>query len=303
MTPRPIPTFEDFAFVSRCLTDAPYVFAKTMPQNPHWYTLRKRWINDDAFVRVVKFMRAFGYTEYFRGRPYTMLNVNDHKYWTMGAPIPDTILINRKPHDLPCMYDQIADQYDRLFTDPDSLEENEAVMARITSRAKHSGATNADDRPLHLDEDVLDIGCGTGLLLDYVTPKYYTGIDPSRAMLDRLITRHPGQAPNVIHTRFEDFAARRYSLVVSLFASASYIQPYALRWIPRITQPGGRFFIMLYKPGYFPVTYQRAGVAFPHHDYQTEDLIRIHPSSTVTPFNNFLIWEGDGLPVDPPIGV
>ena len=30
-----------------------------------------------------------------------MFNIDDMKYWTMGAPVPDTILINRKQHLTP----------------------------------------------------------------------------------------------------------------------------------------------------------------------------------------------------------
>jgi hypothetical protein len=30
------------------------------------------------------------------GRFYIMLNIDDMKYWTMGAPVEETILINRK---------------------------------------------------------------------------------------------------------------------------------------------------------------------------------------------------------------
>ena len=72
-----------------------WIFAKTMPDNPHEYTLRKQW-DDDLFVEVVKHIRSNGYTAYFGGRPYTQLDVGDFFYWTMGAPLGETILINRK---------------------------------------------------------------------------------------------------------------------------------------------------------------------------------------------------------------
>jgi hypothetical protein len=29
-------------------------------------------------------------------RTYTMLNTDDMKYWTMGAPVAETVMINRK---------------------------------------------------------------------------------------------------------------------------------------------------------------------------------------------------------------
>ena len=75
-------------------------FAKTMPENPHYYTLRNDW-DDTDFVDFVLYIRENGYVEKFNGQSYTYLNINGYKYWTMGYPInygngdPCTILINR----------------------------------------------------------------------------------------------------------------------------------------------------------------------------------------------------------------
>jgi hypothetical protein len=44
----------------------------------------------------VEKIRRYGYEEIYEGRSYTMLNIDDMKYWTMGAPVAETILINRK---------------------------------------------------------------------------------------------------------------------------------------------------------------------------------------------------------------
>jgi hypothetical protein len=82
-----------------------------MADNPHWYTLRRRWQNDSDFVFVVGFIRAWGSVERFpdpeKGWPYVCLDVEGYHYWTMGGPCeptpPDesgpeeTVLINRKP--------------------------------------------------------------------------------------------------------------------------------------------------------------------------------------------------------------
>ena len=73
-----------------------WIFAKTMPDNPHWYTLRKRWQRDEDFAWTVETIRRYGYEEIYEGWPYTVLNIDDMKYWTMGAPVEETILINRK---------------------------------------------------------------------------------------------------------------------------------------------------------------------------------------------------------------
>jgi hypothetical protein len=68
-----------------------------MPENPHWYTLRKTWTDDAAFIEVVEFIRQYGYREKFKGNRYTVMDIGGYHYWTMGWPIKSTILINRKP--------------------------------------------------------------------------------------------------------------------------------------------------------------------------------------------------------------
>lgn len=77
-----------------------WIFARTMPDNPHEYCLRKNFERDEDFVKVVEYIRANGTEEMFEGYPYTCLYLDGHKYWTMGEPIDidgmwHTILINR----------------------------------------------------------------------------------------------------------------------------------------------------------------------------------------------------------------
>src|SRR5262245_34443751 len=82
--------------VRRLLLAQDWIFAKTMPENPHEYTLRGRWASDEDFIRVVQFIRAHGYPSIYQGRRYIQLDVDEHFYWTMGDSLPRTILINRK---------------------------------------------------------------------------------------------------------------------------------------------------------------------------------------------------------------
>lgn len=71
-----------------------WVFAKTMPANPHWYTLRARGDAAD-FERAVIDIRASGTTRLFQEREYTCYEFEGWRYWSMGAPVHETILINR----------------------------------------------------------------------------------------------------------------------------------------------------------------------------------------------------------------
>lgn len=75
-------------------------FAKTMPQWPHEYSVRQF---DDPpedqalFEEAVSFIRAQGERRWFEptGRSSVYLDIDGRQYWTMGAPIKETTIINR----------------------------------------------------------------------------------------------------------------------------------------------------------------------------------------------------------------
>lgn len=77
------------------LINAKYIFAKTMPKNPHWYTLRVTWHSEKVFDECVQFIRDNGAIEYYARKQYTCYYLYGYKYWTMGNPINKTKLINR----------------------------------------------------------------------------------------------------------------------------------------------------------------------------------------------------------------
>lgn len=82
--------------LASCLESQSWIFAKTMPNNPHFYTLKKNWQSSILFESAVIFLRQQGVKEMFRGWSYICFNFNGYKYWTMGEPISQTVLINRK---------------------------------------------------------------------------------------------------------------------------------------------------------------------------------------------------------------
>lgn len=253
----------DFDMVGRALLDAEYRFAKTMPEHPHWYTLRKTWDDHDLFEGVVQFIYDNGYREKFGRAYYKRLDVNGMKYWCMNAPPPKTILINRAEIDRPAVYDDAADAYDDLFATPEADAENREVFGQI---GYERGA-------------VLDVGCGTGLLLDYVKPDHYLGIDPSRKMLDVMARRHP--EAQTIHTALRSFIPPGdfgFDLVVALFGTASYLSPDELQRAVSMVNPGGRFAFMFYAPGYRPVTHEATGInpgLFDHGAFMTHRADRV----------------------------
>ena len=76
------------------IAQAPWVFAKTMAETPHWYTHRKN--NDtEAFSAAVMFIRETGERRKFGKATYTYLDLDGYSYWTMGARLDITIILNR----------------------------------------------------------------------------------------------------------------------------------------------------------------------------------------------------------------
>lgn len=265
--------FPTFSRVARNLLTHPFRFAKTMPQNPHHYTLRKEW-DSAEFSWTVTTMRQFGYKEVFKGSKYGMFNVNGFKYWTMGWPVEETILINRKPITAPGEYDRLAAVYDDAFSDAESRAEDEALFALIPP-----------------SDDVLDIGCGTGLLWEHRTPRVYTGIDPSAGMLARFAEKFPLAAPTLVNAKFEEFVGGPYDQVVSLFGPANYMDPDAYPNVLAMLRDGGSYFVMFFKPEYTPVAYAKTGVTIP---YNITDMERVRAvfAGDVTEFGNYLVVAG-----------
>lgn len=71
-------------------------FASTMKDTPHEYTNVKHWGDPERFYGCVAAIRANGTIRYFRGWPYLELDAEGLTYWTMGYPIRDTTIINRR---------------------------------------------------------------------------------------------------------------------------------------------------------------------------------------------------------------
>ena len=78
------------------LRAAPYRFARSMPENPHFYTLRASWEAPEDFDRCALLIRNHGYSERYGRSSYTMYAFEGHKYWVMPGFKAGTFLINRK---------------------------------------------------------------------------------------------------------------------------------------------------------------------------------------------------------------
>ena len=77
-------------FVSR----EDWTYAKTMPKWPHEYIVRER-VDEALFEKLVKHIRANGYEGKFYSKSITYYDEDGLVYWTMGAPLEETIIVNR----------------------------------------------------------------------------------------------------------------------------------------------------------------------------------------------------------------
>jgi hypothetical protein len=84
------------------VAEARWTFAKTMPPWPHEYTVRQWRLNlTPQFLRFVDLIRTDGIVKPWPPEArepryhHTYLEVDGWEYWTMGAPIEETTVINR----------------------------------------------------------------------------------------------------------------------------------------------------------------------------------------------------------------
>lgn len=88
MTPEAEVWIKDFIKSRRWQT------AKSGP--PHSYTIRD-WLPErsEEFLQAIAIVRKYGVAESFYNRSFIYLYLDGSKYWTMGAPIDETIVLNR----------------------------------------------------------------------------------------------------------------------------------------------------------------------------------------------------------------
>jgi hypothetical protein len=77
------------------VTEQKWTFAKTYARTwPHEYIVQDR-VDEDLFVQLVRHIRAYGYEGNFYTRRITYYDEDGMVYWTMGAPIEETTIVNR----------------------------------------------------------------------------------------------------------------------------------------------------------------------------------------------------------------
>ena len=81
--------------IKEFINNTQWIFAKTYADTwPHHYIVRDR-VDEKLFVKTVQHIRRFGYEGRFYKMKITYFDEDGLVYWTMGAPIEETTIINR----------------------------------------------------------------------------------------------------------------------------------------------------------------------------------------------------------------
>ena len=247
--------FEDMAYLKEHLGRAGHQFAHTMAGHPHYYTLaKKHWPSKDAFDEVVAVMkRQLREQEQYRGTWYSRLRLNGYKHWLMSN---NPILINRAPIEYYDTWLPHAYAYETAFSSEEDVAESAELLRNVPG--------------LKLGQSVLDVGCGTGALLDWnwqvMGEGCYTGIDVSLGMLGVFREKHPSYGDCLIRTSFEDFwTPRKFDKIVAMRGVGSHINNPALlvskcAWL---LKPGGEAIISYYRMDKPVRMDQRLGITEP----------------------------------------
>lgn len=197
-------------------------------------------------------------------------------------------------------YDDLAPTYDASYLSPKDVAENRWLAAYLQKGG-------------YCDGSVLDVGCGTGLLVEIcrVEPQQYMGIDVSDRMLSVARQKHSDY-------RFEHASMEAMSGLVGegawqnavyLFGTFSYAtdQMAAMRQIESVLRPGGHFFVMLLSrryPGRTSYSVSNAGFAVPIVTYDAaqasslfakSDLLAVESVRGISVVVDRMQWLGAGL--------
>lgn len=134
-------------------------------------------------------------------------------------------------------FDLEAEEYDSRYVTKADIAEDDLV-AKLLVRENISMTR------------IVDMGCGTGKLLDLIVVDDYTGIDVSGGMLSVARRKFPDR--RFLSDRMTNtlLMGNVYDSVVSLYGSPSYDSFTAIvREAHRLLKPGGKVFLMPYAPG------------------------------------------------------
>lgn len=175
-----------------------WTFAKTYAETaPHHYVVEGRTpcVTHEDMVRAARVIHTFGSP----GKYYSLTKIylvspdGQFRWWTEDNYFTDTTLVNRATTQLlygiqnaPSTETGIESPYDEVAT---TWDVDHPISSAESVHVKQLLADARGKYPPH----VLDLGCGTGRVLDLglASTDRYAAVDSSQAMLNLLIRKHP----------------------------------------------------------------------------------------------------------------
>lgn len=175
-----------------------WTFAKTYADSaPHDYVVQDRTdgVAHEDIVRAARIIHTFGSP----GKYYSLTKIylvspdGRYRWWTEDRHFTDATLVNRATNMLfygiqnaPPTVSGIETPYDEVATTWDS---DHPAAPGDPERIKGLLVDVRGKYPPH----VLDVGCGTGRVLDLglASVERYAGLDCSQSMLNTLVRKHP----------------------------------------------------------------------------------------------------------------
>ena len=179
-----------------------WTFAKTYAETaPHHYVVENRTpgVTHEDMVRAARVIHTFGQP----GKYYSLTKIylvspdGKCRWWTEDRHFTDTTLVNRATTELFYGIQNAPSTTSGIETPFDGSRDvvgcRHPIAEGEPDRVKQLLAGVRGTYPPH----VLDIGCGTGRVLDLglVAPDRYAGVDSSQAMLNLLLRKHPKARP------------------------------------------------------------------------------------------------------------
>lgn len=139
------------------------------------------------------------------------------------------------------VYNSLATKYDSLYQGKYYKKEDKALF-KLISKVLHG--------------DILDVGCGTGLMLEYIKirKEKYLGVDISAGMIDKMATKFPAHKTRLC--AFEELPEnKKFDSIISTYGAPSYIEANHYHKFLELLKKDGFLFLMFYAKDYFPGYY------------------------------------------------
>lgn len=255
------------AYIDKCQ----WRWAKTYQSIPHEYIVRNKCeLSDDEFLYIVKAQRDTGIHEVWGKYYFPYLYIDGYKYWTMGDPIDQTIILNRQ---------KVFSEFDKLKNTPHHYEEEskKEIAKMLTST---------------FSKPIFEVGFGDGWLIKeaQLSPDQWYGVEPSRKCIEYVKEKYPTFAKRIMHQSFEE-AINKWKnqdcVVTALFGTASYLMNEYLRLL---NESGRDYFLMFYKDGYCPAPFKNM-----HHFSYTKDQLEHLFNANIVEYGNYYIVSSENI--------